>query len=264
MPELKNSEKALKYVTEAYLTAGGLFSKWYVTRRKKGSLAKARELIANDLEENKGEPKLTEALKHIDKAIETWSKEIGAKFGSDEFLKLVQEENESWKKAAETLNQDGLGNVTRLVNGWYNQTLAHLILNQEKWKDGSKTLEKAGEEFYNVNEHSLTLDMIYRAALVIIEHTRHRDRGARVMVSWAERFDKENQTKLASKAYYLAAELYSQKVKDPTEAYRNYLLSAKRAWKAKYVSKVIEASMEAGMSSVDRAFKWLWNKIRRR
>jgi hypothetical protein len=264
MSELQSTEKALEHVMAAYLASGGLFSKWYVKRKKKDSLRKARGLLAEDLEKNKGYPKLADALRNIDAALGTWNSEIGVDFGSDEFLKLVQEENESWKKAAELLTGNNQGRIAPLVKGWYNQTLAHIILNEDKWKDGSKTMENAAEEFYKAQEYSLTLDMIYRASLIIIEHTRHRDRGAKIMAQWAERFEKDGNLKLSSKGYYLAGELFSQKARDPKQAYSNYLLSAKKAWKSRYPSKVVEASMEVAMAMVDRAFSALSKKILRR
>ena len=264
MPELKDTEKALKLVNTAYLTTGSPFLKRYTNKRKRDGLDKARKLIAKDLEKNNGDAMLTEALRYIDRAIETWRKEVGAQFGSDEFLKLVQEESENWRKASEIFNANEQGRITKLVNGWYNQTLSHIVIDQGKWKEGSKILEKAGEEFYSVDELNLTLDMIYRAALVIVDNTRHKEKGAKVLETWAQRFDSENRLKLAAQTYYLAGELYGQKVKNPKEAYRNFITSAKRARKARYITKAIEAYMEAGTSSIDRAFKWVWDKIRRR
>ena len=264
MPELKDTEKALKLVSAAYLTTGSPFLKRYTNKRKRDSLDKARKFIAEDLEENGGNATLTEGLRCIDRAVETWRKEIGAQFGSEEFLKLVQEESENWRKASEVFNANDQGKITKLVNGWYNQTLSHIVIDQGKWKEGSRILEKAGEEFYGADELNLTLDMIYRASLVIVENTRHKEKGAKVLVTWAQRFDSENKPRLAAQTYYLAGELYGQKVKNPKEAYRNFVTSARRAWKARYISKAIEAYMEAGTSSVDRALKWAWDKIRRR
>ena len=264
MPELKDTEKALKLVNTAYLTTGSPFLKRYTNKKKRDGLDKARKLIAKDLEKNNGDPMLTEGLRYISRAVETWKKEVGVQFGSDEFLKLVQEESENWRRASEIFNANEQGRITKIVNGWYNQTLAHTVIDQGKWKEGSKILEKAGEEFYGVDELNLTLDMVYRAALVIVENTRHKEKGAKILETWAQRFDNENRLKLAAQTYYLAGDLYGQKVKNPKEAYRNFITSAKRARKARYITKALEAYMEAGTSSIDRVFKWAWDKIRRR
>jgi len=236
MAKLEKTKKALDLVSKAYQTRVIL---GFGTKKRRKLLNEAKELIDEEIEGLKDDQKLVKALRFVSKAISTWFDEVGLKYGSSKMHQLIQNENENWRKAAESLKKFSEDGILKKINGWRFQSEAQLHQRIPNIEEACIAWQKAGKFFLEAGEMVVASDMYLNVA-IFLERTLERPGDAiKILSEVVEEFVKSKHYRLAGELNHYVGNVYLNNFRKYREANKILIQSTKMYWKAHAVIPLI-------------------------